>query len=561
MLFRYPEIVIFATWAIASSTLAAEPTQIRLVDVTDRTGISFVHSDGSSGAHYLVEAVASGMATLDFDLDGDLDLYFLNGAALKGASYQTPPRNALYRNDGNWQFTDVTEQSGLGDEGFGLGVAVGDYDNDGWPDVYVNNYGANALYRNNGDGSFQALAGQPEIACGEKVGGGVTMLDIEADGDLDIYVANYIQFEYDLRPPSIFHGRVVYGGPVLFPTEPDDLLRNNGDGTFTNVSDQSGISAHSEWGMATIGLDADLDGDTDIFVANDSTRNFLWENDGQGKFTEIGLISGTAYDYQGNPQGSMGVDAADFNGDLLLDLFQTAFENQMATLYENSEGGFFEDVTLRTGAGAGTYHYVNWGTAFADLDNDGDQDLFMANGHIHDNLDEFDDTTSYKIRNQVYENLGNGHFVDVSQTCGEGMVVRESSRGSIVDDLDSDGCLDVVILNSRTKPTVLRNECNASANWIEIELVGTSSNRSAVGSQVLLTAGGKSQLLEVHSGRGYQSHFGSQLHFGLGENTTVDRVVVRWLGGGVEEFSNIRANQRLLVRQGLGISSRSRNDE
>ncbi len=552
--FRSATLAIVAVVAAFATKVAAEDTtSIRFGNIpTTASGLDFIHADGSSGRHYLIEAVASGLATFDYDLDGDIDIYFLSGAALPGTVYQVPPTNRLYRNDGDWKFTDVTRQAGLGDSGFGLGVAVGDYDNDGWPDVYLNNFGSNALYRNNGDGSFSELE-QETLACGTKVGGGASMLDIEGDGDLDIYVANYIRFDFETHPKSVFHGRVVYGGPVLFATEPDNLLRNNGDGTFTDISQSAGISEFSEWGMATIAFDADDDGDTDIFVANDSTMNFLWENDGHGKFTETGLLSGTAYDFNGNPQGSMGVDVADINGDLRLDLFQTAFVNQLATLYENAGDLFFEDATLRTGAGSGTYHHVNWGTGFGDFDNDGDKDLFLANGHIHDNLDEFNDTTKYKIRNQLYENQANGRFTDVSDSCGVGLQVKESSRGVALDDFDGDGRVDIVILNSRGLPTLLRNETQPAGNWIEIQLAGQTCNRGAVGSRVTVQAGGKTQVLEVLSGRGYQSHFGSSLHFGLGNATVVDRLTVHWLGGDTEEILDVPANRAVVVRQGNGL--------
>lgn len=532
---------------------AAEPSAIQFKNLPSTAGLTFEHKDGSSGQHYLIEAVASGMATFDFDGDGDLDIYFLNGAALRGTVYASPPKNALFRNDGNFQFTDVTESSGLGDQGFGLGVAAGDYDNDGWIDVYLNNYGANALYRNSGDGTF-SLVPDEVLACGHKVGAGASMLDMDADGDLDIYSANYIQFAYDLRSPSIFHGQIVYGGPVLYPTEPDDLLRNNGDGTFTNVSQEAGILSESEWGMSTICFDADADGDTDIFVANDSTRNFLWQNDGQGRFTEIGVLAGVAYDYQGDTQGSMGCDVADFNGDMLLDLFVTAYEKQLAILYENLGNSIFQDATLTTGAGAGSFHLVNWGLGFGDFDNDGDKDLFVANGHIHDNLDDFDDTTSYKMANQVYENKNGKRFVDISAHCGSGLQVIESSRGAVLEDLDEDGRLDVVVINSRTKPTLLQNISNSSSNWIEVELVGQVCNRSAIGCEVTVRCGARSQILTVHSGRGYQSHFGTRLHFGLGAAESIDELSVRWLGGQIESFTDVKASGLLIIRQGLGIT-------
>ena len=542
--------------AVTQQLATAEPpTKIRFSDATASSGINFQHVDGSSGKHYLVETVASGMASFDYDLDGQIDVYFLNGSAIEGISYPMPPINEMYRNDGDMRFIDVSRKCGLDDIGFGMGVTVGDYDNDGFPDVYLSNFGPNALYHNNGDGTFSKVTDQPVLACGSKVGGGVCMLDIEGDGDLDIYAAHYIQFDYDMRPPSTFRGRVVYGGPVLYPPEADTLLRNNGDGSFDDISRESGIGLSAEWGMGTVCFDFDVDGDTDIMVANDSTKNFLWENDGQGRFVDIALAAGVAYDHRGDAQGSMGVDVADFNGDLLLDIHQTAFTKQLATLYENMGSGFFQDSTLRTGAGAGTFYLVNWGNAFGDFDNDGDKDLFMANGHIHDNMDDLDDTVSYKLLNQVFENLSGRRFVDVSRMCGDGLAVKESSRSIAADDFDDDGHIDVVVLNSRTKPTLVHNQSVDHGHWVLLDLIGIQSNRSAVGSRVVITCGGKSQVLEVHSGRSYQSHFGSRLHFGLGNAQKIDRIDVHWHGGQVETFIDIDidVDARWLLRQGRPI--------
>ena len=270
------KLFVLAAGFVAALASAVSSAQFNFEDVTGQTNIDFEHRDGSSGEHYLIEAVASGVATIDYDRDGDMDVYFLNGAALKGTEYAEPPVNRLYRNEGGFNFTDVTEQAGLGDAGFGLGVVVGDINNDGFPDVYLSNYGANVLYINDGMGRFIKHL-DSALSCGSKVGAGVSLIDIENDGDLDIYAASYIQFDCETHPTSEFHGKIVYGGPVLFEAEPDDLLRNNGDGTFTNISEAAGIADVAEWGMGTIALDIENDGDTDIFVANDSTLNFLWK--------------------------------------------------------------------------------------------------------------------------------------------------------------------------------------------------------------------------------------------------------------------------------------------
>ena len=517
-------------------------------DVTLQSGLEFVHCDGSSGRHYLYESVASGMASFDYDLDGRIDVYFLNGKDFENAMADPPTVNRLYRNRGAFRFVDVTESSGLGDPEFGLGVCMGDYNNDGFPDVYLSNYGPNRLYINNGDGTFSKIEDQPCLACGDKVGGGCCMLDMDGDGDLDIYAATYIRFNSAL-PPSFFRGRKVYGGPLLYAKESGRLLENLGDNNFRDISHTSGIDSVAEWGMGTICFDYDEDGDTDIFVANDSTKNTLWENDGHGKFTDVAVLTGIAYDYRGDPQGSMGIDVADFDGDLWLDLFQTSYHKQIPTLYQNM-GSFFQDVTLKTGAGVGLFYAVNWGTAFADFDNDGDKDIFIANGHIHDNLDDLDDTTSYKMTNSLLDNRGGKKFVDVAPKSGSGLLPKESSRGIVVEDFDADGRLDVIVLNSRTKPTAIRNETPVDSHWIELNLVGVKSNRDAVGSQVVLTASSGKQRMEVHSGRSYQSHFGSRLHFGLKDSKTIDRLEVRWHGQETQIIEGLPADAIYILREG-----------
>ena len=539
----------------------AEKTSIFLRDITQETGIRFKHTDGSSGEHYLIEAMASGLATFDFDLDGDLDIYFLSGAPLRGTVVKETPRNALYRNDGGWRFTDVTKQSGLGDAEYGLGVAIADYNGDGHPDVFLNNFGPNCLYANNGDGTFTSVTDQAGVGQGGTVGAGASFLDIEGDGDLDLYVANYIKFSYEAKPPSVFRGRKVYPGPVVFPDEPDQLFRNNGDGTFSDISRPSGIARHAAWGMGTAAADFDDDGDTDIVVANDSTKNFLLENDGRGNFQEVGLLRGIAYDYAGQVHGNMGLDVGDFNNDGRLDVFITSYEKQLTALYQNLGQGYFQDVTLRTGAGANSLPQVNWGTGWVDFDNDGDRDLFLANGHIHDNLDEFDDTTSYRQPNQLLENQAGRKFSDVSKESGIALGPAHSGRGTCFEDFDNDGDIDVVVLNSRELPTLYENQSKSNQGQACARLDRNRARRQKDesrwrGARVWVTAGGKVQVAEVLSGRGYQSHFGSRLHFGLGKARHIDRIEVRWIGGGRDEFRDIPAQQIIQIQEGGRLYSK-----
>jgi enediyne biosynthesis protein E4 len=523
---------------------------IQLRDVTKESGISFVHTDGSSGKRYIVETVSAGVALFDYDNDKDIDIYFLNGSPLKGTEAKRVSRNALYRNDGGWMFTEVTEQAGVGDTGYGLGVAVGDYDNDGNRDIYVNNFGSNVLYRNNGDGTFADVTRAAGVANGDQVGAGASFLDIDRDGDLDLYVANYVDFTYDTHQICRFNGYPAYVGPMNYNGTPDTLFRNNGDGTFEDVSDSSGIAANPGTGMGMVCADYDNDGDTDIFVGNDVAGNSIFENDGQGKFEEVGLMTGLAYDYAGTPQGTMGVDCGDYNNDGRLDFYVTSYQRDLATLYKNTGNGLFEDVTRVTNAGDQSYAYVTWGNGMVDFDNDGDLDLFVACGHLHDNVAQFDRTTSYNCPNILLENRGRERFVNVTKDAGDGMQVRLSSRGAAFGDLDNDGDVDGVIVNSRREPTVFRNDTENLHHWLQVRLKGTSCNRDGIGAHVKVVAGDLKQFAEVHSGRGYQGHHGLRLHFGLGEHKRVDRIEVHWLGGGVDVLKDVKVDQRVEVIQG-----------
>jgi len=523
---------------------------IQLTDVTRETGITFKHTDGSSGQHYIVEAMSAGVALFDYNGDGKVDIYFVNGAPLKGTTVDVPPRNALYRNDGGFRFTDVTEQAGVGDTGFGLGVAVGDYDNDGNPDIYVSNFGPNVLYRNNGDGTFTDVTKAAGVVDDHRVGAGVNFLDMDGDGDLDLFAANYVTWSYEAHSPRYIGPWMVSPGPRDYERSTNVLYRNNGDGTFTDVTETSGIGAHLGAGMGTVAVDFDNDGDTDIVVANDDWENWLFQNDGKGHFEEVGMIAGVAYDINGSAQSSMGIACGDYNNDGWLDLEMTSYESELATLYENKGGKFFDDVTRATGAGAGTFAVVTWGNGLVDFDNDGDRDLFMGSGHLNDNVEKYDDTHKYATRNFLLMNTGDGKFVDVSDQCGDGLAVVRVSRGAAFDDLDNDGDIDAVIVNSRDHPTILRNDSATGDHWIEICLRGVKSNRDGVGAHVYVVAGDLTQMDEVHSGQGYQSHYGMRLHFGLGKRTRIDRVEVRWIGGGVDVLKDVPVDRLITITEG-----------
>ena len=525
---------------------------IVLRDVSASTGIAFQHTDGSSGRRYIVEYIASGIATFDYDGDGLVDIYFLNGRPLPGTPAPSePPRNHLYRNLGGLRFADVTEQAGVGDAGFGLGVAVADFDNDGWPDLYLSNFGPKRLYRNNGDGTFSDVTDRAGVADGSKVGAGVAFLDIEGDGALDLYVANYVNFTYRNHVARRIMGLLAYASPLDYAGVPDVLFRNNGDGTFTDVSAPSGIAAYAGTGMGMIAADYDDDGDTDVFVANDVMPNFLFRNDGRGHFEEVGLLSGAAYEATGAPHGNMGVECADFDRDGRLDFFVTAYHREPPVLFRNLGDGLFEDVTRITGAGQGSYPHVKWGCGLVDFDNDGWKDVFIGCGHFDENIALRDDTTSYMVRPVLLRNVG-GKFVQVSASGGDGLSVPLVARGVAFDDLDNDGRVDVVVLNSRRPPSVLRNDSRSGHHWVQVQLRGTTANRDGVGSRVRVIAGDLVQIDEVHSGRSYQSHFGSRLHFGLGRHSTIDRIEVRWLGGQWEVFEHVAVEAVVTLTQGTG---------
>ena len=544
------QFCVLASTLTVFGLAAPAKSAIQLTDVTAQTGITFQHRDGSCGDYNILETVTAGLATFDYDNDGDEDIYFVSGGALKGTAYPSPPTNELYRNDGNWKFTDVTAESGVGDTSHGLAVAAADYDNDGDLDLYVSNYGPNVLYRNNGNGTFTDVTQQAGVAGTDYVGAGVCFLDADGDGDLDLFVSDYVVFEYDSFPVKRLRGSSIYPGPKSHRPTTDSLYRNNGDGTFTDVSRQAGFHQQAGSGMGTVCLDYDDDGDTDIVVANDEMGNFLFCNDGTGRFEEVGLFSGLAYDAQGSEMGSMGVDCGDYDNDGRLDLYMTSYQDEYAALYRNLGDGMFEDVTMKTRAGLGTRPHVTWGNSLVDFDNDGHRDIFVACGHLQDDVEKFDDIASYHVRNILYRNTGQGKFTDVSADAGTGMQVKLSSRGAAFDDLDNDGDIDAVILNSRRESTILRNDTSPRGHWLQVRLRGTKTNRDGVGARVKVIADDLVLVDEVHSGRGYQSHYGMRLHFGLGSRDRVDRIEVRWIGGGVDAFEDIAADQLLTLTEG-----------
>jgi len=523
--------------------------QTQLMDVSSQCGIDFVHTDGSSGKHYIVESVVCGLALLDFDNDGFIDIYFLNGAPLPGTEVTEQPTHVLYRNNGDFTFTDVTVAAGLGDTGYGMGVVAGDYDQDGDWDLYVSNFGQNVLYRNNGDGTFRNVTADTMPTMSDKFGAGCSFLDIDADGDLDLYAASYVQFSYDKHITRMIGKHQFHPGPTDYPPSPDTLFLNQGDGTFVDISQQSGIAKIATTSMGVLAFDADDDGDVDIVVVNDQMPNSLLINDGHGNFSDEGVPSGLALDRTGKANGNMGIECADLDGDGLVDLFTTTYQDEMPVLYKNLDGGLFLDSTNIARIDNSLFPHVNWGCGLVDFDNDSDKDIFIACGHFMDNIQYIDDRTTVKVRNYLLQNDGKGRFANITKEAGSGLAIVESSRGAAFDDLDNDGDIDCVVVNANGAPSILRNDSPRDNNSIAIQLIGTNSNRMGIGAKVTVVTRSLSQVGHVIAGRGYQSHYGTKLHFGLGKDVPKE-VQVRWSSGKTESFTVPMDSRSLVFTEG-----------
>jgi len=535
---------------------AAPPIHFR--DATETSGIRFVHTDGGSGRRHFVETVASGLGLIDYDGDGKLDILFLNGNPLPGTPMPArPPTNELYRNNGDGTFTDVTERSGVGLPGYGMGCAVADYDNDGHEDIFITQFGAHRLLHNHGNGTFTDVtvkAGFSSASFGPNcIGAGCVFLDFDRDGQVDLFVGNYVEFDLAAAKPCVQGGVPVYCSPRSYPMAPNRLFRNRGDGTFEDVSESSGVGRYKGYAMGVVAGDFDGDGWPDIYVGNDVTENYLFHNQHDGTFKEIGLLAGVAVDQYGEPQGTMGCNAGDYDGDGRFDLIVTDYQNQVNTLYRNlgvMHGMVrFKDVTVETGAGTGSRPLVTWGCGLVDFDNDGTRELFTAAGHLQDTVEQYDRSSTYKQRSLLLRQQ-NGRFVDVTAGTGDGLKRLESSRGAVFGDLNNDGKPDLVMLNARSRPSILINDTATTNHWLLLKLTGTKSNRSAVGALVRVTAGGRTQVDEVRAGRGYQSAEDLRLHFGLGANTVVDQLSIRWPNGLEESYTQVAPDQVLRLNEG-----------
>jgi enediyne biosynthesis protein E4 len=529
-------------------------------EIAKQAGVAYRITCGDEVTDYLIDVNGQGAAFLDYDNDGDQDLYLANGSSRKLQKSASPPHDYLLRNNGNGTFADVTAKAGLGDTEWSSGVAVGDFDNDGYLDLYVTNFGPNKLYRNNGKGTFSDVSEKSGVAGPRwdlpKWSMGAAFGDYDNDGWLDLYVANFARFNYqpELPPPGPASPCRMKGVPIAcapdkYEGTQDLLYHNNGDGTFTDVSEAAGITRKDPGrGFAVVFSDFDNDGDQDLYVANDAGPNFYYINDGKGKFKDASLESGTAVDEFGNAQGSMGLTVGDYNRDGLMDIFVTNFIDQRNTIYQNMGAHQFQDVTTSSGIGMTGVQYSGWGTKFFDFDNDGWLDLFFSNGHTMEQPErEFPADTfaepSYLMRNM------HGRFVDVSADTGIRKLPNKVSRGTAFGDIDNDGDIDMIVIHKNDVPYFLRNDGGSLKNWITLRTEGVKSNRAGIGTRVVITAGKARQTLEVRASDSYLSSNDLRVHAGLAQEKAAD-LEVRWPSGKVDRHPQVAANRHYWAREG-----------
>ena len=539
------------------SGVAVNP--VRYVDVARSAGISFQHDNAASSEKYLIETMGSGCGWIDYDQNGLLDLYLVNGASTRLYTPKHALRSALYRNNGDGTFTDVTLKAGVAAEDlFGMGVAVGDYDNDGFPDLLILGYERCILYHNNGDGTFTDVTSRAGVGNVRKWGSSAAWFDYDNDGLLDLVIANYV----DWSPERNFWcgdkgpGLRSYCHPDVYHGEPPTLYHNNGDGTFSDVSKRSGLGIKPGNGLGVVTFDYDNDGWQDIFIANDHMPNYLFHNNRDGTFREIGYSAGVAVGIDGQFEAGMGTDAADTTGSGRLDLIVAHLDQQLARLYQNVGEGYFEDATFRSRISYATFHLSGFGTRFMDYDNDGARDLFIANGHVLDNIQRYHADTTYAEPKLMFRNTGHGIFQNVSEQLGSDFQLPRVSRGAAIADFDNDGDLDILVSNNGQPPQLLRNDGGNSNHWLQIFLIGTRSNRDAVGARVKVTAGDLVLYDERKGGMSYQSAQDPRLHFGLGQRRTVEEVEIKWPSGGLTKLTNLKSDQILAIEEGKGLVTR-----
>jgi len=545
---------------IAPQHFSATPPRVHFEDIAARAGLRVKTEDGGEKTKkYIIETTGSGAAFFDYDNDGWPDIFLVNGTTLEGFQKDKEPTSHLYHNNRDGTFTDVTQKARVGITGWGQGVCAGDYDNDGWVDLYITFWGHNVLLHNNGDGTFTDVTKKAGLWHDDvRWGTGCAFVDYDRDGRLDLFVSQYIDFDPATTPipgQSKFcrwKGIPVMCGPRGLKGTRNELYHNNRNGTFADVSDKSGVAkAGPYYCFTALTGDYDNDGWPDIYVACDSTPSLLFRNNHDGTFSEIGIRAGVAYNQDGEEQAGMGADAADYDGDGWLDIIKTNFSDQTASLYRNHHDGTFTDNTYEAGLGGNT-QFLGWGTLFVDVDNDGWPDLFMANGHVYPELDRNAMGSTFRERKLLYWNRHDGKFKDISLDAGPGITKPFNSHGVAAADFDNDGMVELLVNNSHDPPSLLKND-GKHGNWILVKVVGTKSNRDGIGARVTVRAGGHQQLQEVRSGGGYVSQSDFRLHFGLGAAMKIDVLEIRWPSGLVQNLENIPANQILSIKEGVGI--------
>jgi hypothetical protein len=530
----------------------------QLEDITSKSGINFSHAS-SQDKRYIFESMSGGVVIMDYDRDGWPDIYFTNAPTVDMALAGKTSLGALYRNNHDGTFTDVTQKSGLTKPCLAMGGAVGDYDNDGWPDLYITCLGGNILYHNNGDGTFTDATAKAGVSDG-RWSAGAAFGDYDGDGFVDLMVANYVDFHLDdlpqfgSKPYCKYRGVDVQCGPRGLKGAGDTLFHNNGDGTFTDVSKRAGVNdPNGYYGLGAIWADFNGTGRPDIYITNDSTPNFLYRNLGNGKFEEIGYESGTALSNNGSEQASMGIAVGDYNHTGRPSLYVTNFENENDDLYRNDGDWNFSEESFASGLALASLPWVKWGTAFADLDNDGWLDLITVSGHVYPQMDTIPSDPGYRQPKVLSLNQKDGTFCDASDQAGEAIKEKRVSRGLAVADLFNDGNLDAVINDLDGSPMILKNRGIPGHHWVGFELAGTKSNRLALNARVKVIAGGMTQTDEVHSGGSYLSQSDLRLHFGLGAATKIDSVEIHWPSGAVDHINSLAADQYYSVLEGHGI--------